>query len=196
MVTTSFSITSANKLDEFVYQTAIDGLYYIEHKSFTDERGFYSELARIPEIEKVTGQSFSVKQLNQSRSEQNVIRGIHAENWNKLITVTNGACFCALVDLRKDFKSYSKTETFVLGTEPNCLRGSIFVSSGIGNSFCVTTGPADYVYAVDELYADRDTSRDVAINLFDPKLNISWPIPEEQMIVSDRDRNSVSLSEL
>lgn len=196
MISTSFDIETANQVDEYIYQTKIDGLYFIKHKSFLDDRGFYSELSRTPEIEKVTGSPFVIKQLNQSRSKQNVIRGIHAEDWNKLITVTNGSCFCALVDLRVHSKTFGKSETFLLGTTDHAVKGSIFVSRGIGNSFCVIDGPADYVYAVDALYAQRDTSNDVAVNLFDPEIGIDWPIPKENMIISQRDQESVLLSEL
>ncbi len=129
-------------------------------------------------------------------SPGDVIRGIHAEDWNKLVTVTNGLCFCALVDLRKDSATFGKHETLALGTTDQALRGSIFISRGIGNSFCVVAGPVDYVYAVDAIWAGRDTSKDVAINLFDPQVNIEWPIPKEQMIISDRDLQSVNLSDL
>lgn len=193
---TTFKPTEENKVSDTVHKTKIDGLFFIPHNYFPDNRGFYSELARTPEIDALTGKIFTVKQMNQSRSNTNVIRGIHAESWNKLITVTNGVCFCALVDLRKDSPTFGAFETFALGTAEPALRGSIYVSSGIGNSFCVTQGPADYVYAVDAIWAERDKSGDVAINLFDPEINIQWPIPKDQMIISNRDLNSVHLKDL
>ena len=193
---TTFTPTAKNKISETVHKTAIEGLFFIPHKHFPDDRGFYSELARTPEIDALTGTTFVTQQLNQSRSNQNVIRGIHAENWNKLVTVTNGACFCALVDIRKDSPTYGKHETLLLGTTEDVLKGSIFISSGIGNSFCVVNGPADYVYAVDEIWAQRDTSGDTAINLFDPDINIQWPIAKGDMIISERDLHSVNLKDL
>lgn len=193
---TTFKLTDENKVGQTIHRTAIEGLYFIPHKYFPDDRGFYSELARTPEIDELTGQTFIAKQFNQSRSNENVIRGIHAENWNKLVTVTNGVCFCALVDLRKDSPTFGKAETLVLGTQDSALRGSIYISSGIGNSFCVVKGPADYVYAVDAVWSERDTSGDKAINLFDPDINIEWPIPKKQMITSKRDLESVNLKDL
>lgn len=193
---TIFKPTSENKISETIHKTAIDGLFYIPHKHFPDDRGFYSELARTPEIDDITGETFVAKQFNQSRSNENVIRGIHAEDWNKLVTVTNGACFCALVDLRKNSATFGKSETFLLGTTNKALKSSIYISRGIGNSFCVVKGPADYIYSVDAIWAERDTSNDVAINLFDPDINIQWPIPKEQLIVSDRDLQAVNLKDL
>ena len=191
-----FQPTKNNKLSETVHKTAIEGLYFIPHKYFPDDRGFYSELARTPEIDLLTGETFIAKQFNQSRSVTNVIRGFHAEDWNKLVTVTNGLCFCALVDLRKNSPTFAKSETFYLGTHQEALRGSIYISKGIGNSLCVVKGPVDYLYAVDAVWTDRDKSKDTAINLFDPDINIQWPIDRKQMIISDRDLNSVNLKDL
>lgn len=193
---TTFKPTSENKVSETVHKTAIEGLYYIPHKHFPDDRGFYSELARTPEIDALTKETFVAKQFNQSRSNKNVIRGIHAEDWNKLVTITNGVCFCALVDLRKDSLTFGKSETLLLGTSGEALKGSIFITKGIGNSFCVVEGPADYIYAVDQIYAERDTSNDLSINLFDPDININWPISKEDLIISDRDLQAVNLKDL
>ncbi len=195
-MTKTYQPTNENKVSETIHETTIDGLYYIPHKHLPDDRGFYSELARTPEIDSLTGETFIAKQFNQSRSNTNVIRGFHAEDWNKLVTVTNGVCFCALVDLRKDSPTFGKSETLLLGTQGDALKGSIYISKGIGNSLCVVSGPADYIYAVDAVWANRDTSNDVAINLFDPDLGIEWPIEREKMIISQRDLQSIHLKDL
>jgi len=195
-MTASFTPDQENKISETIHKTAIDGLYYIPHKYFPDDRGFYSELVRTPEVDALTGQTFIAKQFNQSRSKTNVIRGFHSEDWNKLVTVTNGVCFCALVDLRKDSPTFGKSETFYLGIGENALKGSIYISKGIGNSVCVVEGPADYIYAVDAIWAERNTDNDKAINLFDPDIAIEWPIKREKMIISDRDLQSVNLKDL
>lgn len=188
--------SNENKLSETIHSTKINGLYFIPHKYFPDNRGFYTELARVPEIEAITGTNFTIKQLNQSRSNTNVIRGFHAEDWNKLVTVTSGLCFCALADFRKESSTFGLVETMYLGTAESALKGSIYISKGIGNSLCVTQGPADYVYAVDALWGERDASKDTAINLFDTDLAVEWPIPLDQMIISDRDRESINLKAL
>lgn len=191
----SFKPSEENKISPTIHKTSIEGLYFVPHKSFPDDRGFYAELARVPEIEAIIGQEFCVKQFNQSRSKTNVARGIHAENWNKLITVTTGLCYCALVDFRPDSPTFGKYESFYLGVDEKALKGSIFVSAGIGNSFLVLKGPADYLYAVDAVWAERDADGDIAVNLFDPDINIQWPLDKNEMIISDRDRNCVSLKE-
>jgi dTDP-4-dehydrorhamnose 3,5-epimerase len=179
-----------------IHATPIDGLYFLEPSRFDDERGFYAELSRLPEIEVVTDEPFQIKQLNLSHSKQDVIRGLHAENWNKLITITCGTAFCAWVDVRPSSKTFGDVVTVEMGEAETALQGSIFVEAGIANSFLVTKGPVNYLYAVDQLYAERDSSGDVALNLFDKELDIPWPIAKDDMIISERDREAKDLYEL
>lgn len=176
-------------------KTPFEGMYYFPLKAWKDKRGFFAETGKIPEIEEMTGQEFKIAQLNQSFSEKNVIRGFHAEAWNKLINIPFGVAFCAWADIRPDSKTFGEVMTMKLGMGEGADFGSIYLPQGIANSFLVLEGPVVYSYAVDKLYQDRDTSRDVAINLFDPDLGVNWPIPKEKMIISQRDLDIVSLRE-
>jgi dTDP-4-dehydrorhamnose 3,5-epimerase len=127
--------------------------------------------------------------------EKNVIRGFHAEDWNKLITVTHGVCLCVLADIRPESQTFTKTEYILLGFGDSALPGSLFITKGIANSLCVIEAPVDYIYAVDELYRTRDSKNDVAISLFDPELHIQWPLEKKDIVVSDRDKNTTTLRE-
>lgn len=191
----TYTIDKQNEISSNVYKTAIDGLFFVEKSFHEDERGFFSEIGRIPEIEGVTGQPFVIKQINHARSNENVVRGIHAEGWNKFIFVTQGKAFCALADLRPTSPTFKAIQTFVLGFGKGALSGSLYVPMGVGNSYAVLDGPMDYVYFVDRLYADRDVNGDAAISLFDPVLAIDWPIGKEAMILSERDKSCITLKE-
>lgn len=189
----TYQPTEDKKVATGIFKTSINGLYYIAHSTYKDDRGFFSELARIPELEKVIGQQFIVKQINQACSEVNVIRGIHAEDWNKYITLTTGVCFSAVVDTRPESETFGNKEYFLLGYGDGVLDGSLYIPARAGNSACIVEGPVNYVYFVDKLYKDRDPSGDVAISLFDPDINVPWPIPREQMIISERDLKALTL---
>lgn len=178
---------------EGIFETGIKGIWYLARKSFSDERGFFSEVAHINKLEKLIGKPLVIKQINHSRSIEHVTRGMHAEDWKKLITVVSGAAFCALADVRPNSGDFGKVVSFNLGFGEGYLPGSLFVEEGIANSFCVVKGSVDYFYEVDRLYSERDPKGDVAISLFDPDLKIEWPLPQEQMILSERDKQSVSL---
>jgi len=185
--------TDELKLEEGVYKTRIPGLFYLKRKSFPDKRGFFAEVGHAYKIEKLIKKPFIIKQINHSRSVTNVLRGMHTEDWKKLATITCGVAFCALADVRPDSPTFKTVESFMLGYAKDALPGSLFIEEGIANSICTIKGPVDYIYCVDRLYKDRDPKGDVAISLFDPDLNINWPIPKDKMILSDRDINSVTL---
>ena len=191
-----FTPTDSSEIANGIYAPELEGLYFISSNFFSDDRGSYAELVRLPELEAVRKQAFPVVQVNVARSKVNVARGIHAEQWNKLVTVTNGVAFCAFVDFRTDSATFGKSVTAELGIGQTALHGSFFISSGIGNSLCVTQGPVDYLYYVDQLYKDRDVSHDQAVSLFDPELAIPWPIEREKMILSERDQTAITLKEL
>lgn len=192
----TYQPTTDLKIAEDVYKTPIDGLYFLPHHAFADHRGFYAEVARIPELDGIIGKSFVAKQINLSHSETNVIRGFHAEAWDKLLTVVTGRVMSVLVDIRPESPTFGQHVKFLLGNGDDALNGALFVSQGIANGFVVLEGPADYLYLVNELYSKRDQSGDRAINVFDTDLNVEWPIAHEQLIISERDANSVSLREL
>jgi len=188
--------TKDKQLTDNIYKTKIKGLFYIKRNSFSDNRGFFAELAHLPQIKTVIKKPFVIKQINHSQSINNVIRGFHAENWNKLTFITAGLAFCALVDIRPQSNTFAKTESFRLGFADNALTGSLFITLGIANSICVLKGPVEYTYCVDKIYKARDKKGDQPISLFDPDLNISWPIPKQQMIISQRDKNAATLRQL
>lgn len=191
-----FSPDKNNEKAPDIYTTPIDGVYFLKQSIHPDNRGWYSELARIKELNTVLKTPFVIKQVNLSCSNTNVIRGIHAENWSKLIAPMAGECLSVLVDFRPNSPTFKKTLGVKLGQNSNSqLMGALFVPPGVGNSFFVTNGPLYYLYCVDQLYKERDTSNDLAISLFDPDLDIEWPIKMDQMIISDRDKNSITLKE-
>ncbi len=191
-----YSPTSELEIAHDIYRTSLEGLYFIPSRKFDDERGYYAELTRIPELNDVPSEAFSIAQVNLARSSQHIARGIHAENWNKLVTITSGVAFCAFADIRPNSTTFGAVETAYLGVGATALHGSFFITKGIGNSLCVTQGPVDYLYSVDALYKDRDTSFDRAVSLFDPDLDIKWPLAKEEIIISERDTNAITLREL
>lgn len=186
-----------NKLTQSIFKTNIDGLLYIENQLYSDNRGFFTQLSIVPEIEEVSGLPFNIKQMNLSRSETNVIRGFHAESWNKLVTVVSGEALCVLVDIRPESHTFLVKEYFKMGKDPEAnLCGSLFIPANLGNSICVLSGPVNYIYAVDQLYQQRKTTEDQAISLFDPDINVDWPVEKDDMIISQRDQDAITLRQL
>lgn len=191
----TYTPSSEQEVNPGIFKTSIDGLYFIAHKKHRDDRGFFAEILRINEIEDVANVDFRIKQVNHARSEKNVVRGIHAEDWNKLVFVTAGLAFCAICDVRPQSSTFGKKEYFLMGIHEKALDGSLYIPARLGNSVCVLEGPVDYIYCVDRLYKERDPAGDAAISLFDLDLAVEWPISKAEMIISERDKNSISLRE-
>ena len=180
-----------------VFRTKIDGLMYFKHKKFLDERGFFTDITGLKSLEKAIGKRIEIKQINLAYSNNNVVRGLHAEGWNKLTTVLFGKGMSALVDIRPESPSFKQVEYFLFEPQPTDeWQIGLYVPMGVANSIAVIEGPLLYHYAVDAFYDERDPAGDKALSLFDPELNIQWPIERDQMIISQRDADSATLQEL
>ena len=181
-----------------IFKTKVDGLYYFKYKKFIDERGYFTQVLEPERIRQAgINPDFQIKQVNLAVSKQRIARGIHAEGWNKLITIVSGRAFCALVDVRPTSPTYKQTEYFDFLADPSNEWGEgLYISKKIGNSVCAVEGPLHYLYGVDQLYHERNRADDLAISIFDPDLNIQWPFARKELIISERDMNGVSLREM
>ena len=175
--------------NDFVQKTSIDGLLVLKRPKHGDDRGFFKEIFHLNEIEEVLNLEFKIVQVNHTFSKKGVLRGIHAEQWNKLIYPINGEVFIAIVDMRPDSQTFKKVETFTINETD---RFALFIPKGLGNSYVVTSEePVDYIYLVDAYY---DGSDQTAIAWDDPDVNINWPI--QNPIISERDKNNPRLRDL
>lgn len=171
----------------FIRKTSLPGLLIIERPTFFDERGFFREFARLSDLEQ-EGIKFHPVQFNHSKSLPGVIRGLHAEQWNKLVYPVTGEMFAALVDVRSHLDTFGKVETLTLKAD-NPL--ALFIPQGVANSICVTgKEPVHYIYLADKYYQKPG----MAIAWNDPDLAIDWPV--KNPIISKRDRNNPRLREL
>lgn len=173
----------------FIKITSIAGLLKVERPTHEDDRGFFREIFHLDELEKACGFEFKPLQWNHARSNPKVLRGQHAENWNKLIYLVRGKIFVAIADIREDSDTFGRVETFNMD---DSQKYGLFIPKGLTNSYCVLGDKeADYLYLVDAYYDGTDTR---AIAWDDPDLAISWPIKDP--ILSQRDKNNPKLRDL
>lgn len=168
-----------------VTRTEIPGLLLIDVNLIGDERGWFQEKFH---QQKLTTQGFpadfTIVQQNVSFNEEvGVTRGVHAEPWNKYISVVSGEVFCAFVDLRPG-DTYGKVVTTTITPEK-----AVFLPKGCGNSFQTTKPNTFYSYLVDDHWTQEKYDHYVFVNAGDPALGINWPTPLDKATMSDRDRN-------
>jgi dTDP-4-dehydrorhamnose 3,5-epimerase len=174
-----------------VERTAIDGLLVVRWETREDERGFFRQTYRFGELTEALTREPQLRQGNHSRSQPGVLRGFHAEPWDKFLYVARGTAFAAIADIRPASPTFAHVETFWLGDPPG-ERLRLFISDGLANSFCtVGDQPVDYLYDVSQEWHAGADKRSIAWD--DPDLAVSWPVPAPT--VSEADRVNPTLRE-
>ena len=169
-----------------VDKTDIDGLLKISVDIISDTRGWFQEkYQRQKLIEAGFPDDFTPIQQNISLNKDvGVTRGIHAQPWNKYVSVISGKVFAAFVDLRPGTNYGRKVEDYI------DKETVFFVPSNVGNSFQTLEPDTIYSYLVDGLWSANEIDKYVSINLSDPYLKINWPISLHYAIISERDLNN------
>ncbi|CCK20082.1 dTDP-4-dehydrorhamnose 3,5-epimerase family protein [Lactococcus laudensis] len=129
-------------------------------------------------------------QNNVSFSRKNVLRGLHAEPWDKYISVAdNGRVLGAWVDLREG-ESFGN----VYQTEIDASKG-IFVPRGVANGFQVLSDVVAYSYLVNDYWALELKPKYAFVNYADSTLGIKWE-DVANAEVSDADKNHPLLKDV
>jgi dTDP-4-dehydrorhamnose 3,5-epimerase len=167
------------------HQTDIPGLIFFDVTYVGDDRGYFQEKYQKAKLVAAgMPESFTVVQNSLSyNKEAGVTRGLHAEPWDKYISVVTGKVFCAYVDLRKG-PNFGRVVTTEIG--PNA---AVFLPQGVANSFQTLKPDTYYLYSVNAHWSADNYDKYCFVNLGDPELGIHWPIALDKATMSDRDRD-------
>lgn len=172
-----------------VRATSIPGFYEIDLVVHGDNRGWFKENYQAAKMQALGLPHFEVVQNNFSFNvEKGVTRGLHAEPWEKFISVANGRVFGAWVDLRQG-PSFGQTLTLEINPGK-----AVFVPRGVANGYQTLEENITYTYLVNAHWSPD--AKYAAVNLFDPALSIQWPIAQDEAIVSDKDQANPLLKDV
>ena len=173
---------------------AIPGMLEFDIPVHGDNRGWFKENFQ---KEKMLPLGFPEKffaegklQNNVSFSRKNVLRGLHAEPWDKYISVADGGrVLGSWVDLREG-------ESFghVYQTVIDASKG-IFVPRGVANGFQVLSDTVSYSYLVNDYWALELKPKYAFVNYADPTLGIEWE-DLANAEVSEADKNHPLLADV
>ncbi|MDY5271821.1 bifunctional dTDP-4-dehydrorhamnose 3,5-epimerase family protein/NAD(P)-dependent oxidoreductase [Tractidigestivibacter sp.] len=167
-----------------VTETGIAGLKVVELVVHGDSRGWFKENWQRAKMVAQGIPDLRVVQNNISfNAERGVTRGVHAEPWDKFVSVATGSVFGAWVDLRAGSATFGKVFTTTL--DPS---RAIYAPRGVGNSFQALEDGTAYTYLVDAYWSADLRGAYTFVNLADPALGIRWPIPLPEAILSEADR--------
>lgn len=176
-----------------VEPTPIAGLLVVRWDTHGDDRGFFRQTYQARELADALGREPTLVQGNHARSGPGVLRGFHAEPWDKLVYVARGVVLAAIADIRPDSATFGQAATFVLGDPPAGERMRLFVSEGLANAYCTFgSDDVDYLYDVSAYWQPGTEKRAVAWD--DPDLAVDWPVDEPTL--SDADQRNPTLREL
>ncbi len=175
-----------------VRQTEIPGLLIFDVNYVGDDRGYFQEkFQKAKLVAAGMPEAFNVVQNSLSYNKQaGVTRGLHAEPWDKYISVVKGKVFAAYVDLRKG-DSFGKVVTVEIN--PNV---TVFLPQGVANSFQTLEDDTYYLYSVNSHWSADNYEKYCFVNLGDESLDIQWPISLDEANVNDRDRNHPLLQDI
>lgn len=183
----SFDAADYNELT--VTESPIPGLFVVKLPVHGDNRGWFKENYQKQKMEALGLPAFDIVQNNFSYNvEKGVTRGLHAEPWEKFISVANGAVFGAWVDLRSG-DSYGTT--FSVEINPGT---AVFVPRGVANGYQTLEENVTYTYLVNAHWSAD--AKYTFVNAFDPQIGIDWPISKESAITSEKDDNHPPLAEV
>lgn len=167
----------------------LNGLKVIQPDVFEDARGFFMEVFREDEFEKL-GLPTRYVQENHSRSGKNVLRGLHFQ-WDapmgKLMRVTTGEAFLVAVDIRMGSPTFGKWHGEIVSA---ANKKQVWAPAGFARGFCVLSDVAEIQYMVTGLYNPKAES---GVLWNDPAIGIEWPVQEPQL--SDKDKIAQTLSD-
>lgn len=163
-------------------ETNIPGLIVFDLPVHGDNRGWFKENWQRAKQTNLGLPDFGPVQNNISyNAKKGVTRGIHAEPWDKYISIAAGSVFGAWVDLRPG-ESFGQVYTTVLDPSK-----AIYVPRGVGNSFQALEDGTVYTYLVNAHWSLEQKKTYTFVNLADPDLGIDWPIPLEDSERSEAD---------
>lgn len=171
----------------------IKGVWLIEPKIFTDQRGYFMESFKKDLFEQHIGKVDFI-QDNESESTKGVLRGLHFQKGEfsqaKLVRALRGKVLDVVVDIRRDSPTFGKYVAVEL-TEDN--KRQLYMPRNMAHGFVVLSDEAIFSYKVDNIYSPQ---HEATLAWNDPSINVNWILEEGELILSDKDKLGMTLEEV
>jgi dTDP-4-dehydrorhamnose reductase/dTDP-4-dehydrorhamnose 3,5-epimerase len=174
-----------------IARTPIPGLLVLSLDVRSDNRGWFKENWQREKMMALGLPDFAPVQNNVSFNNRvGATRGIHAEPWDKLVSLASGRIFGVWVDLRAG-DGFGRLFTAEMGPET-----AIFVPRGVGNAFQTLAEQTVYSYLVNDHWKPAAKRSYTFVNVADETLAIDWPIPLVQAELSEADKAHPRLADV
>lgn len=174
-------------------ETGIKDLFIIEPKVFGDNRGYFLETFNQNQFQKL-GLNYNFIQDNESFSKYGTLRGLHFQKGEfaqaKLVRVIQGKVRDVVLDIRKGSVTFGKSFSVELSEENKKM---LLIPRGFAHGFIVLSETAVFSYKCDNTY---NPSQEGGIAYNDPDLKIEWFIPQDKILLSEKDKLNPTLKEI
>lgn len=176
-----------------IEELPLKGAFVLTPKKFGDARGFFSETFSQRAFAEIVPDVHFVQDNHSLSRDAGVLRGLHFQSpphaQGKLVRVTSGKVLDVIVDLRNGSPTYGDHAGVEISAE-NWKQ--LWVPPGFAHAFCTLEPNTEFCYKVTDFYAPECDSG-IAYN--DPDLGINWPMTDENLILSDKDKALQSFAE-
>ncbi|RKF17819.1 dTDP-4-keto-6-deoxy-D-glucose epimerase [Alginatibacterium sediminis] len=168
---------------------ALEGCQLISLPHSIDERGHFVKTFNKELFANTELYEFDLQEEFYTISKKNVLRGLHFQNnpaaHSKVVSCIDGKVLDFCLDLRASSPSYKKHISMELDSETPQL---LFLPKGIAHGFLTISKSATLLYKTDSVYSPENDSGILWSS-------IGLTLPNDDFIVSERDKAFISLSE-
>jgi dTDP-4-dehydrorhamnose 3,5-epimerase len=171
----------------------LPGLFEIRPPRHRDPRGFFSEVWREDRLAEVGIHARFVQDNHSVSGPKGVMRGLHFQSppgeQDKLVRVTRGAVWDVAVDIRPSSPTFRRWAGLRLSAED---WNQLFIPKGFAHGFVTLEPDTEVLYKISSPY---EPELDRAIRFDDPAIGIAWPVADDDMVISDKDRSAPLLAD-
>ena len=172
----------------------MQGLLEIPGKLFSDNRGSFTEVYNEKLADKLGVDDFFVQDNFSVSAEKNTIRGLHAQTGkfaqSKLVRCLKGAIIDVVVDIRPDSSSFLEWMAFELSEEK---ANGLYIPAGFLHGFQTLVDGCCVFYKCGAQYAPES---EITVHFADPRLSIDWVQFGSDAVISEKDRQGISIADL
>ena len=166
-----------------ITETKLKDCFIIEPTLHTDKRGYFTESFNQQNFNKYIGKTINFVQDNESMSSRGVLRGLHYQtNAHAQAKLVKGEVLDIVVDLRKASKTFGQHISVRLNGDN---KKQVFIPRGFAHGFLVLKDQTIFSYKCDNYY-NKSSENGILYN--DVTLNIDWLLPDDELILSDKDK--------
>lgn len=167
-----------------IYSELAQGLFLLEKKTITDERGFFQRVFCPEELKSFWGER-KICQVNRSVTKNpGAFRGFHFQkppySEMKFVQCLNGAVMDIVIDLREGSKTFLQIFSFELSSENNLCA---VIPEGFAHGFQVLKPDSELLYFHSAPYMK---DHEDGINYQDPMFKYEFLLPLKEVSVRDQ----------